>query len=142
MPIAVALLVGACGGQARPPIEEQGADRGEAGDTDRADAGADAEDDAGPTDDNREPLPRVVTTDTPDGLYTMRVDDSSELELPQGTSSPEVSGSAVEVFAIASFADSGKSAWEIRAVEAGESTIVATVDDQQHVWTVRVPADR
>lgn len=83
-------------------------------------------------------LPRFVTEDTPDGRYTMGVDDSATLELPQGTTSPSVRGDAVEVFDVASLADSGVAQWEIRAIERGESTITAIVDGREHVWTVAV----
>jgi len=165
--LAVAWLLAACSGPGDTPTDDAGADATQEDDAaaddtqaddtrpdDVVDTPADDTVDDTPTDDDgsREvdgrgdsddgqtvgPLPRFVTEATPDGRYTMVVDDSATLELPQGTTSPSVTGTAVEVFDVASLADSGVAQWEIRAIERGESTVTAIVDGREHVWTVAV----
>ena len=139
MLVSIAVLIGACGGEA--------ADEPEPGVTSASSSVAETTQPEGSTTtpgsvstlgDVTSPAPRFFTIATPTGTYSLSVGDSSTVQLPTDVSEPTAVGSSVLLIGMANVADSGNRQWELRAVEAGETIITVQVAEGSLIWTLTV----
>ena len=69
----------------------------------------------------------LVITETDSGrCFSARPGSTAQLRLPYGWSAPRSSGAAIQLIPIEYFRDPGYSAWVVRAVKSGSSTISAS----------------
>ena len=141
MLLSVALLIGACGGDA--------ADEPDPSVTSTSFRVAETTQPEGSTTtststigDVASPAPRFFTIATPTGIYYLPVGDSSTIQLPTDVPEPTAVGSSVLLIGMANVADSGNRQWELRAVKAGETIITVQVAEGSLIWTLAVePSD-
>jgi hypothetical protein len=91
-----------------------------------------------PSEDRIPEAPRFFTIATPSGSYTLTLDGTSTLQLPPDTPQPTVSGTSVLVMDVASLTNTGNKQWELRAVQAGETTISVETPENSKTWTLIV----
>jgi predicted secreted protein len=70
------------------------------------------------------PVPRTLSPADDGRVYTMQVDQTSGLVVPDPNApDPEVEGDSVDVVAIANVGASGQREWELRAIAAGRTVL-------------------
>jgi predicted secreted protein len=82
--------------------------------------------------------PRFFTEDTPEGTYSMELEDSSTMRLPSDAPPPDVSGTSVMVLEVAYVTNPGYKEWELRAVEVGKTSITIETGSASLTWTLAV----